>query len=55
MLTSDDDRAVRAGDVTSTESVGGEVEGSKCLAGDVIHGSNLSQTVAHLQSMYSQW
>lgn len=53
LLTSNDDCAVFSNRVTSTEGVGGEMEGGESLAGNVIDRTNLSLAVAELQHVHS--
>ncbi len=53
LLTSNDDCAIFSNRVTSTEGVGGEMEGGESLAGNVIDGTNLSLAIAELQRMHA--
>jgi hypothetical protein len=53
LLTSNDDCAVFSNRVTSTEGVGGEMEGGESLAGNVIDGTYLCLAITELQRMHA--
>ena len=52
LLTSNDNCAIFSNRVTSTEGVGGEMEGGESLAGNVIDRANLCLAITELQHIH---